>query len=201
MIERGVVYVETSAHMGARNKDVEGKPWANHEKWQGRVFYWKEMDKGGADPDESQEPAKLPVDNSPDMEYNNSTGGGNVADVQAERRKILDGTYPTKVIAGRQRKHIEGTREFEQKRAQMQKDSPGSEPAILTADAQALVDQYKGTGSIRITRGSNYPQETVIASAIIGKTWVNSLQKYVDTRGFRIIYSSKGVHIFPVNDK
>jgi len=34
--------------------------------------------------------------------------------VCAERRKILDGTYPVRVVQGRQNKHIEGTREFEQ---------------------------------------------------------------------------------------
>jgi len=43
IIERGVTHVETSAHQGARNT---GEGHQNHESWQGRVFYWKEMDKG-----------------------------------------------------------------------------------------------------------------------------------------------------------
>jgi len=120
-------------------------------------------------------------------------------DVADERRKILDGTYPSRIIVGRQNKHIEGTREFEQKREQMQRLSPGSEPAILTAEAQLLVDKYKGTGRIRL-KGSEYPRERVDADDIIGKTWVQSAQRYVDTKRFEIFYSSTGTHIVPVSD-
>jgi len=43
MIEQGCEYVETSAHMGARNKDVPGKPWANHESWHGKIFHWGDL--------------------------------------------------------------------------------------------------------------------------------------------------------------
>lgn len=31
-------YFEVTAHSGARDKDVIGRPWANHKKWQGRVY-------------------------------------------------------------------------------------------------------------------------------------------------------------------
>lgn len=37
MEKLGTQFVETSAHLGARNK---GEGPENHEKWQGRVFYW-----------------------------------------------------------------------------------------------------------------------------------------------------------------
>ena len=123
-----------------------------------------------------------------------------MGDIADERRKILDGTYPSKVIMGRQNKHIEGTREFEQKREQMEQNSPGSMPAILYANAQSLVDKYKGTGRIRIPNGSQYPREAVDIDYIIGKTWVQSLGKYVDTKRIEIFYSATGVHIVPVND-
>jgi len=43
MIEQGCCYLETSAHMGARNI---GEGHRNHESWQGQVFYWKELDSG-----------------------------------------------------------------------------------------------------------------------------------------------------------
>jgi len=43
MRERGATHVETSAHMGARNT---GEGHKNHESWQGRVFFWKELDNG-----------------------------------------------------------------------------------------------------------------------------------------------------------
>jgi len=120
---------------------------------------------------------------------------------EAERRKILDGVYPSRIVRGRQNKHIEGTREFGQNCAKLNRLSPGSRPAILTADAQMLVDKYKGTGLIiEGSGGSAFPREEINAERIIGKTWVKSLQKYVDTRRFKIIYSSKGVHIVPVSE-
>ena len=92
----------------------------------------------------------------------------NIAD---ERRKIIDGTYPAKIIAGRQNKHIEGTQEFKQKLEQIKRDSPGSMPAVIIVDAQELVDKYKGTGSIYFHSSSlDYPREDVKADKIIGKT-------------------------------
>jgi len=119
---------------------------------------------------------------------------------EEERRKILDGTYPSKIVAGRQRKHIPGTIEFEQKRRAMKRISPGSEPAILTADAAELVEKYKGTGIVKAAGLSSYPKEVVYTDKVVGKTWVTSLNKYVDTKKMRIIYSSIGVHIVPISD-
>jgi hypothetical protein len=127
-------------------------------------------------------------------------GGGNTMNIADERRKILDGTYSSRVIQGRQNKHIYGTIEFEQKREQIKNSSPGSEPAILTADAQDLINKYKGTGSIYFANDSPYPREIIDTSVIIGKSWVKSLQKYVETTRFEIFYSSTGVHIIPKND-
>jgi hypothetical protein len=123
-------------------------------------------------------------------------------DETAERDKILNGTYPSRIIDGRQRKHIEGTKEFEQLRERMQRVSPGSEPAILNhgIDAQKLVDEYKGKGEIRETSGSIYPREIVETDGIIGRTWVITMRKYVDTKNFAIAYSSDGTHIFPVSE-
>ena len=68
----------------------------------------------------------------------------------------------------------------------------------MTYDAQTLVDAFAGQGHIRMAKGGLYPQETVDADFVVGKTWVKSLQKYADTKRFRIIYSSKGVHVIPV---
>ena len=120
--------------------------------------------------------------------------------VAEERQMILDGTYPSRIVQGRQNKHIMGTYEFVQKQNAMQNDSPGSKPSILTVDAQSLVDRYKGSGHINIPKGSLFPREIVNTDSVVGKTWVKSLQKYVDTRRIKIFYSSKGVHIVPVSD-
>jgi len=119
-----------------------------------------------------------------------------------EKRKILDGIYPSRIIMGRQNKHIEGTVEFEQKREQMEQISPGSRPAVISVDAQILLNKYKGTGNIYFHPTSpDYPREDITADGIIGKTWVKSLQKYVDTSAFTICYSKTGVHIIPVSEK
>ena len=116
-----------------------------------------------------------------------------------ERQKILSGEYPSRIVQGRQNKHIPGTKEFEQKRESMNQKNAGSEPALLEADAQMLVDKHKGTGEVRKDPGSSYPRENVTVDFIVGKTWVKSLQKYVDSDTFTILYSNKGTHIFPIN--
>ena len=124
-------------------------------------------------------------------------------DIADEKHKILDGTYSSRVIAGRQNKHIEGTREFEQKREHMERSSPGSMPAKINQDVdiQKLVDKYKGTGKIYFVDGSPYPREDIFSSAVIGATWIKTKGKYIDTCMFTIAYSKTGVHIFPKNEK
>ena len=129
-----------------------------------------------------------------------NTGGEYMINIADEKRKILDGTYCSKIIVGRQNKHIEGTREFAQNRDKMKRLSPGSEPSILDADAHELIEKYKGTGMIDVPKGSEYPRETVDTDRIVGKTWVQSMRKYADTKRIKIFYSSAGVHIVPVSD-
>jgi len=121
-------------------------------------------------------------------------------DIAEEKRKILDGTYPTKVVAGRQRKHILGTREFAQNLQKMQNQEPKSRPAILIADAKTLVDKFKGTGYIYMHPSSaEYPREEINAGYVIGKSWYKKGNKYIDTSEFEIIYSKDGVHVIPIN--
>ena len=121
----------------------------------------------------------------------------NVAD---ERRKILDGTYPSRVIQGRQNKHIEGTREFEQNQEKMRKI--GSEPAIINVDPQSLVNKHKGTGTIYFSKTSpDYPREDIDTGEIIGKAWDRKKEEYIDTSIITISYSKTGVHIYPNNIK
>jgi hypothetical protein len=35
----------------------------------------------------------------------------------------------------------------------------------------------------------------------VGQTWVKALGKYVDTKAFDTIYSNKGIHVVPVDDR
>ena len=129
-------------------------------------------------------------------------GCENIDTESKARDNILNSTYPSKIIQGRQNKHIVGTKEFVQKQEQLRRTNFGSEPSIINPniDAQLLVDKYRGTGHIDFANDSRYPIETITADSIIGKTWVISLQKYVDTRVFKIFYSSTGTHIVPVNE-
>ncbi|MCL2030558.1 MAG: polymorphic toxin type 50 domain-containing protein [Oscillospiraceae bacterium] len=121
---------------------------------------------------------------------------GESVNMANERRKILDGTYPSRIIEGRQRKHIEGTREFEQNREKMKRY--GSNPSILTEDAQTIVDTHKGTGRIYFVRNSpDYPREDIDLGYIAGRTWSKPLGEYVDTSVVTISYSKTGAHVFP----
>jgi hypothetical protein len=138
-------------------------------------------------------------------EFSKGAGGGNQEkkakfDPEAERAKIKSGAYPSKVVKGRQRGHMKGTREFEQKAEKMERRSPGSKPSILRADPKALIDKYKGTGEIHQGYDFNSLREYIVTDKIIGQTWVKEKSKYVDTKTFEIVYSNKGVHIFPSNN-
>jgi len=112
----------------------------------------------------------------------------------------LSDEYSKRIVLGRQRKHIAGTKEFEQHRKAMQKRSPGSEPSILTVDAEELVEKYAGKGVETRPRSSLFACEEIDTGSVVGKTWVKSLQKYVDTKRISIVYSSIGVHVIPVSD-
>ena len=87
-------------------------------------------------------------------------------DAKLERSKIVNGEYPSRIIVGRQNKHIAMTKEFVQKRDSMNRNNTEgqmrSEPAILTADAQTLVDNYKGTGTLFAHSGSTFPRELIL---------------------------------------
>jgi hypothetical protein len=115
------------------------------------------------------------------------------------RRKIVNGDYSTRINRGRQRKHIEGTKEFQQLAEKMDRQSPGSKPAILAVDAQSLIGEFAGNGEVYFKQGEQFPREKVSIGKVAGKTWVKSMGKYVDTDTITIVYSSDGVHVFPRN--
>ena len=120
-----------------------------------------------------------------------------------ERYKILTGVYPSGILQGRQDKHIKGTFEYKQEYKRLQAQTPPAEPNFLLSHIvpQELVDKYKGTGLIKITKGSEYPREIIKADRNIGKKWIPRLKKHIDTDVFTIIYSKNGVHIYPANPK
>jgi hypothetical protein len=120
------------------------------------------------------------------------------------RSNILGGIYSSRVVLGRQRKHIEGTKEYNDNMARLEQLSPGSKPSKLNnnIDAQVLADRYKGTGRVYFHPSSKeYPREDIVTDFIVGETWVKKLQEFVPTTAFTITYSKTGVHIVPVNDR
>ena len=127
------------------------------------------------------------------------------ADIDTIRQEIKTGIYPSRIVQGRQRKHIPGTTEFEQKRQSMNSKidlvsfaGPTREPAILTADPRELFDKYHGKGNIEMGKSGAYPRETIIANEVVGQTWLRKFQRYMNTNTFVIQYSGAGVHLYPI---
>ncbi|MBQ7874910.1 MAG: hypothetical protein IJ306_07130 [Oscillospiraceae bacterium] len=100
----------------------------------------------------------------------------------------------TKILKGKQKKHIEGTKEYKDK----YKD--GSNPqGVLTisiSEAQELINKYAGTGDAGKSSEKGMWTEFVAADEIVGKYYKNG--KYYTTRRFSIHYGNKGAHIIPV---
>lgn len=67
-----------------------------------------------------------------------------------------------------------------------------------TQEAQALVDQYHGTGEAKFTRGEWKRKEVVTAERVIGVV-VSKDGKQEETNRFVIHYSKTGVHIVPTS--
>ena len=64
---------------------------------------------------------------------------------------------------------------------------------------QELVNKYAGSGrqANNIAVGNPGSKEIVAADRVIGKYYDRVNGKYVDTKNFTIVYSKKGVHIYP----
>ncbi|MCL1988006.1 MAG: polymorphic toxin type 50 domain-containing protein [Firmicutes bacterium] len=120
-----------------------------------------------------------------------------------EKTKILDGTYSSRIDTRKQAKHIYGSKAFQQEtKAALLAKAKGHDyffPSYFNADEnlQQLVNKYKGTGVIVSRKGSEYPWEDIKMDRIIGQIWDYENGKYVGIDIFTIVYSRRGVHIFP----
>jgi len=117
----------------------------------------------------------------------------------------LNGEYSTKVIKSLQHGHKKDTKLFN-KKVQLYQKNPEkyTMPSILNdnENAQELVDLYGETAENYMHKGSKvFPRKDVKMDRIIGQYWNDDMQKYVDTDTFTIIYSKKGVHIYPKKPK
>ena len=97
----------------------------------------------------------------------------------------------TKIHKGRQDKHIEGTNNYKQQRAN------GKNPSILTENPDKLLKEGTGKGIM-----TTQTKETVDYGKVIGKYYDRDTNKYYDTTRATIHYDSKGnAHIVPARPK
>lgn len=122
----------------------------------------------------------------------------NLDDGQKERiRKILTGEFPLKQRKQKFLQHSEGTA---QNRSAI--DGRGKQQSILTIseeDAQAFILQYAGTGISHTEPSKSVSNEFVALDTVIGYCFKGKDE--LQTRKVQIVYSKKGTHIFPVEEK
>ncbi|MCL1997574.1 MAG: polymorphic toxin type 50 domain-containing protein [Turicibacter sp.] len=114
--------------------------------------------------------------------------------------------YNTQIREIKQRDHILGTDEFKRRLiagvAALGKNPPINRmPSYLNngEDAQKLVDEYKDMGIVQMHPSSiMYPRQDIKANRVIGKYFDLVDKKWLETGTFTMIYSSKGVHIYPI---
>ena len=103
------------------------------------------------------------------------------------------------IRAGAQRKHIKGTKEYEQ-HIDVANRRGFPEPSRITVsieEAEELVRKYAGKGKMETNRKGNWDgTETCAANRVVGFA-VTRDGKQVPTRRFKIHYSKKGTHIVP----
>lgn len=119
---------------------------------------------------------------------------------EAKRAKIKEikdfiqsNAQPKTIEPGKQGKHILGHNNYISGRSYL---------TISADEAQALVDQYAGTGKPEITKGLQWKnKETIRTKHIIGMDVDQVTGMGVETTDFKIHYSKKGVHIVPYKEK
>lgn len=119
-------------------------------------------------------------------------------DFEEQPNRIPEGEYNLKIRSQVQKRHIEGTKEYEKYAESLA--NLGLKPGIITyPDTQELVNKYHGKGEYEASPDSGI-REKVITDQVIGQYWNRQKRMYIDTKAFRIVYSKRGAHIFPVWD-
>ena len=99
----------------------------------------------------------------------------------------------------KQQEHILGTPKWlSESKKEIAKGKNPKSFLFKNVDVQKLVDTYSGKGELKYRKGTPYPIEYVTCDNIIGKTFDKKFGKYINTRRIAIVYSQKGVHIYPV---
>lgn len=116
------------------------------------------------------------------------------------KSKIESKEISTKIRPQQHAKHVEGTPQFNQYRADRlaKGKTPQSILTITEKEAQDLVNLYSCTGVVEIeirSDGTAKIVEYCNADRIIGKYYISNT--YRETKRFGIFYSKRGVHIVP----
>ena len=118
------------------------------------------------------------------------------------KERIEKGELSKKISIGKQKKHIEGTKEFEDyKKSRIEKGKTvQSVLKINEKEAQQLIEEIAGKGEPKITNGKELIKvEYFDADFIVGKYYKDN--KYYDTKRFAVHYGKNGAHIVPVKPK
>lgn len=103
------------------------------------------------------------------------------------------------IRAGAQRKHIKGTREYEQ-HVSVANRSGFQKPSRITIsidEAEELVRKHAGTGTMKTTRDGKWNGTEICAANKVVGFIVRKDGTEVPTRLFKIHYSKTGTHIVP----
>ena len=112
--------------------------------------------------------------------------------------KLPDDAYTNRRVRQQvQNRHIEGTKEYKEYAAKLAEK--GRKPSLLSPeiDVELFVRDFHGKG-LYAPGGDGSPREIVDAGEVVGKYWNNRTNSYEETTFAKIIYSKKGVHIFPI---
>lgn len=120
------------------------------------------------------------------------------------KEKIQSGEYPLKVNRGQQRKHIEGTNEYETylKERLRRGKTPQDKLTIPEDKIQEIIQNYHAKGTVVISGKSPENMkfvEYVTVNMEVGQCYHDG--QYYGSNRIAIHYSKRGEHIFPVIER
>ena len=113
-------------------------------------------------------------------------------------RTLPEDIYNLNVRQQVQNRHIKGTVEYKQYADKL--SLLGLKPSILSSDVniEEMVHKYHKKGIYDPNKRDNSPREKVHTGDFVGWYWDIDTKKMTPTEWIKIVYSSKGVHIYPI---
>ena len=113
--------------------------------------------------------------------------------------KLQSGSINTNIRTQKQNEHIEGTMERARKIANdEEKGKTPSSEFYSDVNLSEIVEKYAGKGDFAFRQNHELPIEYISLDRNIGKVYNVGEKKYMETDRIAIVYSSKGVHLYPV---